>query len=438
MKKKRVMKELRRRVVAKADQSEKINFELITSLQGKREPLTDADIMVEEHLAGGKEYVTCGSLSVESTERYFSQFQEGIEAGMQGQMTIKREPMIKGRLLGKENPGRQAFIAALAMVGSGISAFDMDGDQVKIITLERDSEIPRTHIRNTEDGKAIVLDLARILDEAVARVSFFRHQELDRYPPMLLTTNEAKKNSSILKARLGMISRAETASENQKALANIKKGLGQFYAKMVGTDRAVSNLYMGVKFEDMVVKSAFAEDDIQHTIALCNLIARSSMISAAAACSVSGNMRRKRLSSIGYTEDWQQEAVAGVIGKLAEIAYGSPFLRLSDVNRRLIVEGPDSKENLFQAMALPPLLSKLFKAEVERTGDMALSFMYGTTEAEWREAAAPILEEMGKEIGFSFHAMPGILDTMERINRMDFVTRENLPVIAGVMSEIYQ
>ncbi len=36
------------------------------------------------------------------------------------------------------------------------------------------------------------------------------------------------------------------------------------------------------------------------------------------------------------------------------------------------------------------------------------------------------------------NAMPGILEAMDRINRMDFVTKENLPLIAAIVSEIYQ
>ncbi len=438
MKRKKVRRpDLRKRIADIADPAEKMGLELVLKL-GAGKALKNVDTLLEEHMDDGKVYISYESLSVESVERYFEQFRERIERGMQGPMLITRKPTFKGRLIGKEHLACPVYMAALAVVGTGINALQLVGEEVRITIMDREDEIPRSHIRNSKGGTAVILDLARILEEAVSRINFFRHMKKDQYPKIILTPKEARKpGTNTLRNRLGMICNATSAKENKNALERLMQKLGDMYIQMVGTDRAVPYAFRAVKYEDMVVKSVHAADDVEHTIALCNLLAKSSLVCAVATCSVLERMRPERLMSFGYTEEWQWDLLARVIGKLAEMVYGSPYLRLADVNRRMITEGPESKENLFVNMGLSFSLRDLFKEQFAATGDGDLSFMYAAEESEWREASTPTLEELSREFGFSFHAIPGILDVFDRINSMDFITKENLPTIAAIWKETY-
>jgi hypothetical protein len=321
----------------------------------------------------------------------------------------------------------------------------MEGDNFAIVMLPSDEETPRAHIRNSNvsgnaSRKAAILDLAKVLEDAVCRINFFRHKEKDSYPPILLTPEEDKKpGNAALRERLGRVCPEPESSpqESGQVLERLKQKLGPYYARMVGTDRAVSYAYRAVRFEAKTVKVAFAENDVDHTIALCNLMARSSLVAAVAACAASEMIRAGRLRFLGFGEDWQNELVFGVVGKVAELAYGSPYLKLGDTHRKMVTEGPRSKENLFMKMGLAVVMNRLFIEELDETEDLEMHFVYRRAESEWREAAVSVLEELSREFGFSFHSMPGILDTFERINGMDFVSKENLPIIAAVWGSVY-
>lgn len=430
---------LRRRIESFTDASVKVNLENILSLQKETVPEKEANIRIEEIMFEGVPWLNCPSLSREAGERYLREFNEKIEKGMTGEMIIKQKPIIKGRTVAKDQfGGHDIYLAALISGGSTFTSFMLKGDEVRISTNEGVDEIPRSHVRNSLNAigktqKAVILDLVQTLEDAVVKVNFFRHKESDGNMPLLLVPDERRPSNATIRERLDWICPNEASTEdNRRALARLKQKIGPTYLKTFGTDLAVDYSFRSLKFDDKVVRATNMENDVEHVIALCNLLARSSAISAVASCLVSGRARAGRLHAVGLVEEEQKELFYELVGKVAELAYGGPYVRLADTSRKMITEGPSSTEGIFKQMGLHPVMSRLLLEELDATGDQELNFMYSRTEKDWGGTAASVLEELSKELGFSFHSIPGIIDTFEKINSTVFITRESLPLIAAI------
>jgi len=438
MKKKPVSTTLRDRIAGMANPAERVDPTKVMSLGKDTPPLRDRDILVEEHSVEGKKYICCPSLSEEARDRYLDEYRQGLAKGMQGPMVIRRKPLFKGRLFETMDLRYPVHISALTTVGSGISSFEEHGEGIAVVMLERESEVPRLHVRTGPEGEVVVLDLARVLEDAIAKVSFFRRKAKDRYPLYMFSRKEAKTlDPASISDRLDSICRPQGVVSNQKARERLRGIIGPMYKELVGTDTAVSYVFKAVKFEDKVVASSRAEDEVDHVIALCNRLARSSVILGISTIAASSIMNLVKVRSAGYTEEWQQELLAEVIGKTGEMAFASPYVRIADMCRRLITEGPRSKEDMYFKMSFADTMRSVFQGGIPPAGDMDMHSIYPIDEAEWRESAASTLEDLSRHIGFSFHSVHGILDTMEAVNQTDFVSRENLPRIAAVWRSSY-
>jgi hypothetical protein len=93
---------LRQRIRALGAPSEMLKLETILQLDNMGGvPKKDDDILIEEHQLEGKPYLLCKSLSVEAGDKYMRDFRMGLTTGKGNQMTIRRKPLLKGRLLEK-------------------------------------------------------------------------------------------------------------------------------------------------------------------------------------------------------------------------------------------------------------------------------------------------------------------------------------------------
>jgi hypothetical protein len=413
---------LRRTITAIADRSERMDSQMLAALGSRR--AKDSELLVERHMVGSREYVSCASMSQEAIEKNASEFRKRHAQGYRT-MSFMRNPVIKGRLLDVADFRYPCYVSALGLVDSGTSMAMMVNDQVWFEEGLRKLEVPRVHIR---DPGVIVLDLSCILEHAVQRVSLFRHKHVGEYPRILAGPEE---EDSVMLERIGYICSAKTVAECKKAMDRLVDSVKPGHGVLWGGELGVKYAYMTVKWDDRIVQSVFAQDDVEHLIALCNFIARSAMITAVSIHATYQNMKPGVTNGLGRTD----ENAAIVLGKVAEMAYGSPFLRLADMTRRLIVEGDESREKGFKWGGLAPILFKIISKECYEHGDNDMNRMHLRSEDDWREGVVPIIEEMSWELGFSFHSVPRIMETIERIRETEFVTRENLPVIAAAWQD---
>lgn len=407
-------------------------------------PKTEKDIVIKEFEEEGKTYLLCPSLSQQAYEQYLQEFEEGL--GSKGNvMTITREPLLTGRLLRKlDLSGQLVYLAALEIVGSGRSDLTMENDQLRIENLPRDKEIPRTHIRNILDGekhrKTIILDVSRILDEAVSLVNFFRHKVPESpFAEMIMSVGESRKPSKeIVKERLDLLCpEKDDVVHVERSLEILRRKIGMKYMLTIGTDKVVDYVFRAIRFNGNIVRSTMEQDDVEHVIKLCNHIARSSLVFSVARDSVSKWISIAKLIEIGYRRE-QKEGMDELFGKMAELANGSSFLRLGDMERKMVVEGPGSDERAFFQLGVVWTLRKLMDSGFSAsTRGEQLYEVLSKSEEEWKEASAAALEEISKHIGFSFYAIPGIIDLMDQINNSVLITKDDLPSIASVWRRNY-
>lgn len=419
---------LRQRIAAFA--SEKIQPAKILKVN-ENPPVKEADLAVQEFEFEGKPHIKYPLLSLEGGQMAIEAFRMGLERGMEGHMQIKKKPSLTGRVIAKEEHlGHPTYIAPLFGVTSGITAVYLDGNDIVLGILPREEEIPRSHVRPSQESKkAIILDLAAILEEAIQKTAFFRHRTLDKYPPIIVSPSDPKKRKgSIVRERIGWL---ESDAPRDIDSAIIKLGIK--LEERFGIE-AAATVYRTLKL-DMKFSEAIDETDVEQVLRLANTMARSSMIASISECAAGGWLEPGMLASVGYTQGWLQDSFLEFIGKMAELAHGSPHLRLGDMDRRILTEGPESKEMFFFQVGAIDTIRRVLAATAE---DHGMATVIGIGEDTWREAGAATLENISRELGFSFHSIPGILDEFERINSTDYLTMENLPVVASVWREIYE
>jgi hypothetical protein len=402
-------------------------------------PMTEAERGISVFSLDGKQCISSPMLSHELWGAVMERFQQGVERGKTGYMTMKNRPPIIGRHIeSRECLGRGVHVAALDIPNSGIIVLSQNDGNLVAEVADRVDEVPRAHVRRELPGgrDAAIIDLAIALEDAVERTQLFRHGVLDGYPPMMLDPREmAGDSDSIVRERLEWLQN-ETAAGIDRTISNLKRKIGRWLKRTIGTSVAALNVYRSLKYDSMFSMQE-EETDVEQVLRLANSIARSSAVAAVSECAISDNLSPARVASLGYNDPWSASCFVEFLGKMAELAYGSTFLRMGDMERRLVMEGPESREYFFLRVGMRGVLKRLLSPPYDTPGEES-AVLIGAEEDEWREAATAAVEEICREAGFSFHSIPGILRAFEEINSTDFLTMENLPAVASVWNQVYR
>jgi hypothetical protein len=179
------------------------------------------------------------------------------------------------------------------------------------------------------------------------------------------------------------------------------------------------------------------ETDEGQVLRLANRMARSAAVAAVSECAIAQRISAAKLAEFGYSDPWSAACFVEFLGKMAEYAYGSPYLRISDMDRRIIMEGPESREFFLAKNGMPLMMDRLLSPPYSTPG-REFAALVNAGEGKWCEAGVGTIEELCREAGFSFHSIPGILDAFDEINSTDYLTMENLPAVASVWNEVYR
>lgn len=285
-----------------------------------------------------------------------------------------------------------------------------------------------------ETPARVIMDVASFLEEAVYRINLFRYRQMEPLASLLFTTEEKEQSlrTPLFKQRLKRIAPAGKLKriDFERILRDLSQDTGDD-----PVDQAFASILV-MRFMDRIVRSTGAEDEIEHTLNLCNLIVRSALVSQLAA-----HREFERLKE-EHGADNEAEAESfhmahqpqlDYVGWMADIAYGNPIYRIGSASQSGIVY-PDDSESLrfFEQHGTTPIL--------QRTGlrsDDLMGAFYDTLTCpaeRFQAAARELLDEVftswtGKSFSETF---PGLVQAFEQINGTTFVTREQLPIIAEV------
>ncbi len=327
----------------------------------------------------------------------------------------------------EESCGIEIFVAAL----------EPSEQRISLYVKKRDFE---------EDGISfpprIILNSFSILEDSVRRISLFRYNELESLFPLLIRPDERSGvKKSLVKARLNKLLPREKLQK--KDYEKLIKNLTDPKYK-TGINKTLLQLFTA-RCCGLVVRESYANDDVEHTLKLCNLNARSSVIQSL----MFYHECDRRMANEGIIpsdnlamEDFQNRNLPNMdnISCLAEMAYGNPILRLGDILISTILSWNSMIDSVkfFHTVTMPKLMKEIGAAPTiqENYNPQALIDRHfkilSTPPKRFRTAAAKILDNIyikltGKTL---FETFPDLEEKFRKIQETDFIRAEDLPEIA--------
>lgn len=328
----------------------------------------------------------------------------------------------------------------------------------------------REFIEQSEDEseRGIVLDMSRIVEEAVFRINLFRCFEFEQPESVWLMSSREKWEPSkeILQERIKTVQLEDLNIEAvDDALAALKH--------VTESEEDAVGLLLTFYHLGQPVRSTWSEDKVQHTINLCNLIAKSSVISGLVKIALKDRVHSAFEDGVeGYIE--KRKLFLDIFGKMAEFTYSSPSFRLGELFRNLRsphtielefpfintgmrrfirdligmdfyelrsteVEGvhlADTAMGRFERLFFGDSISERDLKEFRRNMLMA-------NEKDWQSVGRGILEceydetEITQKGDVAIQIPEDVIRQIREVQSTDFFTRENLPDVLQVWKELY-
>lgn len=288
--------------------------------------------------------------------------------------------------------------------------------------------------RSSDGGNScrIILDAVSFLEEAVFRINLMRFNKLE--PLSSILARGAKPN--IIRGRLRKVGDLSDINGFRSILSDLQgdSDNANIFFNAFGT-------ILIFKFMADMIKSCHSEDEIEHTINLFNLIARSSVITQ-----LTVNREGQRIIDglNGGQRKYDESAIMEVnqvpldfVGWVANIAYGDPFFRICEIQ----MDGVHSETEsgvFFKRQGMPRILTKLgipFTPETSMSeiARRLFSFLCASKE-QLQSVAREILDEYFEHYtGKTFDGThPGLAEVLREVNEATFLTKDDLPIVSEV------
>ena len=293
----------------------------------------------------------------------------------------------------------------------------------------------------------VVLNTTTILEEAVFRINMFRHRELEQMGSLLLVGAEAKApDMALFRRRLDSL--VPMGRFRRDAFGTLLRRMSK-KARDSHVPQGIRPRLLAMRFLGCPVIATHTEDEVGHTVALANLIARSTLTAQLAYHCEVERCREERGMPPARRELGElierRGSIMTFLSWLADVAYGSPHVRLGDVQRSIIsraVSGqePSPAEALFTDRAVTPMLVGLglvpASASDADMGDMYYDLL-SCPEERFRAVAAWLLdraylENTGKDF---FGNFPELRQAYGQLGQENLIRRVDLPSIAWIWRE---
>src|SRR3989338_6433620 len=279
----------------------------------------------------------------------------------------------------------------------------------------------------------IILDAVSLLEEAIFRINLMRFHQPE---PVSSIIKPVTNDKQAIARRLKEISDLEDIDGFRAILSELNGG-----SKQIGAIFPAFGKILILKFIDLMIRSYHSDDDIEHTINLFNLMARCTVITQLAV-----NREGQRIINevngdrVQYDESAimrANEATLDFVGWLANIAYGDPFFRISDIQLGGM-SGETESGVYFKQHGMPRIFGKLgitFTPETNVSGitDQLFSFLCSSKERLQVVARAILDEYFEHYTGKSFEEVhPGLVGAFKEVNETEFLTRDDLPTVSEI------
>ncbi len=278
--------------------------------------------------------------------------------------------------------------------------------------------------RDKKTGEGIparlLINMAKILENAVWHINLFRHNELEPISSLLTKRGEGENTSAeVLKDRVNRLT-LSSRREFERLMGEIGSGESD-----VDINDAFARVY-ALKFGHYMVKQAYSEDEVQHTINLCNAIARSTAV-----FQIMLHREIEMMEKQPQMTDYGFKAAIKLLmphlemlAALIEIAYCNPVVRIEALSQDAIC-----------GMDKTPIMRELNRnIRISATSDFmrAAHEIISCSLEEFQRSAKEILSRM--QAGTLAEKPDELIssDVIEQIAKTEFITRETLPTAAEI------
>lgn len=301
-----------------------------------------------------------------------------------------------------------------------------------------------------ESPAAILINLRYMLEAAVALVNLFRYGEIEPTMAELLfnrKTEAVAPTKELLRERLNAIAADGISMGDYKSLERI---LGNGEVSAAAVIRPFFSI-MSMRNLGSVVKNTSREDEVDHTVDLLNLHARSlAIITFVSHCYYQGVLQSLKTGRlIGPVKsgrattpsEWQTLWNDGFgdtgtyAGWLAGMAYGNTALFAG------LMFNPGFLESTKTGKTFAPRIGELISAMgIDTTKDLSHAFCEAiNSPLERVRNAARILLDKGVVInlGLPFaDAFPGLIETIKTLDGITFVRNVDFGAVANIWKDV--
>jgi len=286
----------------------------------------------------------------------------------------------------------------------------------------------------------VIVDLSSLLEEAVFNINLIRFAQLEPISSVLFSPTEREKNPTegLLRQRLKrMVPRGEfDMLDFRRVFDDLREG---------ADDRAaINNAFTGmliIRFTGLVVRAAHSEDEVEHTLNLCNLLIRPSLICQLAMHREFERLRQMHgIGSDDYKkmEEFFNNSISHLnfVGWLADMAYGDPLYRIFALSNFGLVGGGSQSFLFFKEHGMTPVIRRTC-AQTPCTSEELFFRVLSCPAEKFRHAAQERLDEVFHDLtGSPFsEAHPNLADAFRLINNTTFMTPEILPTVVRMWHE---
>ncbi len=326
--------------------------------------------------------------------------------------------LFTGPLLGKrEMHGLEIFLTALDSEITGTVYF------------------PKRYIPGAVFQPRIAVDTASILETAIARINLMRHEELDAPSSWLFQEEEPSKEKMM--RILGMLKGGFRKKDFREAMEAVRAGR---------ESRPLAEAFMilqAMRWMRSIVDSTWDDDEIQHTVRLCNLIIRSSLIFQLAMHQEFEGLKRE-----ANVDERDMEAVEFLhgenmpqlefVGWMADLAYGNMDQRMMEIQQAALADVTPSHQ-IFKTYGLNAIIAEAGLTPTLSDGPEHFYYRMLTSSDKLEKAAPKALDRLfqgrwGKGFGDSY---PELIEAFAQVASTDLMTREHLPMAAQLWKARY-
>jgi hypothetical protein len=282
----------------------------------------------------------------------------------------------------------------------------------------------------------IILNTVCVLEDAVSRINMFRYNEVEPMSWFLFRSDEGSEaNKPILKSRLKKI-----LPQGQLRKINYEKLVNKLAEGDTGIHGVLPKLF-AIRHLGLEVQGSYVQDEIEHTLNLCNIISRSTVVKQI----MLHNEFMRRVKQAGVpSKDMaalemflkNQMVELENISWLADMAYSSPHIRLGDMQCSALQPGHvlSESEILFLSYSNQRILQELGVRPTPQD-DWIISKkmnryfkLLSTSSTSFRNATAKILDGIyiqltGKSL---FETFPELEGQFKKVQETEFIRAEDL------------